>query len=322
MNLKDKSVVVTGGAGFIGSHLVDRIIEERPSKILVIDNFSLGKESNLDNARRQFGDLQVYDQNIEDMEKMRHIFKENQVDVVFNLAIIPLLASLEKPKQTFEHNVKMTSVICELGREQLYDTLIQCSSSEAYGTALYYPMNEEHPLKPTTPYAASKAAADMLALSYYLSFDLDVTIIRPFNNYGPRQNEGTFAGVIPKTVKRILAGKPPLVYGDGKQTRDYLYVTDTAEAFVKAYNCQKARGEIINIASGKEWPIGELVSSIGEYMRSTKKVVYAPPRQGDVRRHLADISKAKDLIGFEPQVDPEDGLHKTVDWYISHMKEA
>ena len=315
MSLRNRSVLVTGGAGFIGSHLVDKLIKKEPDNLVVVDNFFLGKESNLRDAKENFDKLKIYHEDASNFTKMKKILREENIEVVFNLAIIPLPTSLAKPKWSVEVNVGITNVLCNLIREGVFDTLIHCSSSEAYGSAQYVPMDEKHPLNPTTPYAMSKAATDHLVLSFYQTFEIDATIVRPFNNYGPRQNEKAYAGVIPTTIKRILDGLPPIIFGDGEQTRDYIFVTDTAKAMIDVHKYKKTRGEVINIASGKEISISELIRRTSEIMGYNDSPIYKEERIGDVRRHLADISLAKKLIGFEPSIGIEDGLKKTIQWY-------
>jgi len=179
MSLKNKSVLVTGGAGFIGSHLVDRLVREEPERITVVDNLFLGKESNLNDARASFPGLRFYRQDASDYEKMSEILEREGVQVIFNLAVIPLPASLTRPRWSFEQNLDIALTICELAREELFDTLVHFSSSEAYGTSEYAPMDEKHPLNGTTPYAASKAACDQLIFSYCRTFGMDASIIRP-----------------------------------------------------------------------------------------------------------------------------------------------
>lgn len=315
MTLRNKSVLVTGGAGFIGSHLVDRLVKEEPSNLVVVDNFNLGKESNLRDARRNFPGLKIVKMDASDQTSMEHLLKKEDVEVVFNLAIIPLPASLTDPRWVYEHNVSITLCLCELARKGDYRTLIHFSSSEAYGTCQYSPMDEKHPLEPTTSYGASKAATDHLVLSYRKSFGIDAAIIRPFNNYGPRQNEGTYAGVIPLTIKRILSGEAPVIYGDGEQTRDYIYVTDTADAAVKIYNNPNTRCKIINIASGSEISINKLVGLIAEYMGNIGDIIYEVERPADVRRLIGGIDLARNLIEFSPIVGLEEGIRKTIGWY-------
>jgi len=320
MSLKNKSVLVIGGAGFIGSHLVDRLIKEKPDNLVIVDNFFIGKESNLKEAREKYPNLKIYNRDASDYNKISKIMKNEGIDVVFNLAVIPLPASLTKPRWAFEQNVNITLIMCELARNNFFDTLIHFSSSEAYGTSEYAPMDEKHPLNGTTPYAASKAASDQLVFSYCKTFGIDASIIRPFNNYGPRQNEGSYAGVIPLTIKRILNDKAPVIYGDGKQTRDYLYVTDTANAAVDVYNSKNTRNKVLNIASGKEMSIEYLIKIIAKYLNCDKPIVYEQERPGDVRRHIANIYLAEDLVGFKPTVSLEKGLKLTVDWYKDNLK--
>ncbi len=315
MNLKNKSVLVTGGAGFIGSHLVDRLVKEKPSNIIVVDNFYLGKESNLRDARLNFPSLKIVKMDCSDQKKMERLVKNEDVDVVFNLAVIPLPISLIEPCWVYRHNVDMALSACELARKGFYKTLVHFSSSEAYGDCQYAPMDEGHPLNPTTSYGASKAACDHLILSYCKSFRIDAVIIRPFNNYGPRQNEGSYAGVIPVTIKRILGGDSPIVHGDGEQTRDFIYVADTAEAAIKAYNCLKTRGKILNIARSKEISINSLVALITEHLQCSKPVIHDEERPGDLRRLVGSTVLAKELIGFEPITSWQDGLKSTIQWF-------
>jgi UDP-glucose 4-epimerase len=317
MRLNNKSVLVTGGAGFIGSHLVDRLILENPDNLVVADSFFLGKKENLNNAMENYPDLKILNQDCTEYEQMKAIMEKEGIDVVFNLAVIPLPASLEKPAWTFKHNVDIAASLCELARNDLFDTLIHFSSSEAYGTSVYAPMDENHPLNGTTPYAASKASSDLLVSSYCETFGIDTSIIRPFNNYGPRQNDQSYAGVIPITIERILQGGVPVIFGNGEQTRDYLYVTDTVNAAINVYKNNKTRNRVLNIASGKEVSIKYLVTLIAEYLGCENKIMYEPPRIGDVKRHIANVYLAEDLIQFKPEVTFEEGLKKTIDWYKS-----
>lgn len=318
-SLAGQNVMVTGGAGFIGSHLADRIMEEEPAKLVVLDDFSLGKMRNLASLRSHH-ETKVKAQDANDYPKLRKVLDEEKIDVVFNLAVIPLPKSLELPLETVLTNVTITTNLCELLRKGTFDVLVHCSSSEAYGTALYVPMDEEHPENPLTPYAASKIASDQVAVSYFKTFDLDISIARPFNCYGPRQNEKSYAGVIPLTIERILRGKAPVVFGDGKQTRDYTFVEDTVEGIVGVFGCEGARGRIVNIASGKEVRIGLLVEKIAKIMGWKGKVVHRPARAGDVLRHKGDISLAKKLFGYMPKTNFDEGLKETVAWYSRELK--
>lgn len=315
MELKGKSILVTGGAGFIGSHLIDRLIKESPSNLVAVDNLFLGKRENLADAFASFPKLKFYEDTICDMERMRDILKREKVDVVFDLATIPLPCSLEKPHWSADEIYRMMLVICELCREGVFKTLLHCSTSEVFGTAVYVPMDEDHPLKVETPYAAAKAGADLLLRSYHETFGIDTVIVRPFNNYGPRQNEKSYAGIIPLTIRRILAGETPVIFGDGKQTRDFIYVTDTAEGFVAAVKNESLRGRSVNIASGEELSVNRLVELISREMGYTGKPKFAPKRPADVLRHMADVKLAKQALGFKLKVSVEDGIRQTVAWY-------
>lgn len=298
---------------------MDRIIKEEPENLVVVDNFFLGKQRNLKSAKEKYPGLKIEYRDASDINVMRGILEMESIDVVFNLAVIPLLTSHDEPKMTWDVNVNTTMVLCELLRKNHYSTLIHFSSSEAYGTAEKIPMDEEHPLNPTTPYAASKAAGDHLVTSFHKTFGIDASIIRPFNNYGPRQNEGSYAGVIPITIKRILKDLPPIVYGDGEQTRDYIFVANTAEAATDIYKHKNTRGKILNIAGGAELTVNKIITTIAELLGYNKPFIYEPERLADVRRHRADISLAKKLIDFEPRISFEEGIKETVEWYKNNI---
>lgn len=320
MQLINKNILVTGGAGFIGSHLVDALIKENPAKLVIIDNLFLGKEKNILDAQKNFPDLKFYKESLTDFDKIKQIITDNKIDIVFNLAIIPLPISLEKPKWTFSENVKMTENLCELAKQKLFDLLVHFSSSEAYGTAQTVPMTEKHPLNTHTSYAASKAATDHLVYSYYKTFGIKAIIIRPFNNYGPRQNEGSYAGIIPLTIKKILSNQSPELYGDGCQTRDFIYVKDAAEMTLQLSKCEQAIGKTINLGSGIEITMKKLIEKICKILDYTGEIKNAPERPGDVRRLLASTELAKKLIDFNLKTDFDRGLKETIKWYEEEIK--
>ena len=317
--LARKNVLVTGGAGFIGSHLVERIARERPARLVVVDDMFLGRDDNLADARRMFRSLHVHRQDATDYDAMTAIVAAEQIDVIFNLAIVPLPTSLVNPRWTVDVNIALTTVACELLRQGAYETLIHFSSSEAYGTAAYVPMDEDHPGRPTTPYAASKLASDHVALAYRETYGIDVAILRPFNNYGPRQNAGAYAGVIPIVLDRAMRGEPVEIHGDGEQTRDFVFVKDTANAAIRIYESVASRGLIINIGSGRETTINELVRGLLEALETTVPVVHGPARPGDVRRHCAAIERARAILAFEATTPLAEGLAETVAWYRRNM---
>jgi UDP-glucose 4-epimerase len=313
--LAGRSVVVIGGAGFIGSHLVDRIVDEEPARLTVVDNLFLGREENLAAARRRFDALRFVAQDATDLAAMETILRAAGAEVVFNLAVVPLPASLDRPRWSVMQNVELALVPCELLRLGHFRTLVHFSSSEAYGSAAYVPMDEGHPAVPSTPYAASKLAGDQVVLSYWHTFGLDAAIIRPFNNFGPRQNAGSYAGIIPIVVDRARRGDPIEIHGDGQQTRDFVFVRDTAEAAIRVHATPATRGRIVNVASGREVSVNELVTLMLELLGSDVGVQHVEPRPGDVRRHLASIELARELIGYEPRTSLRDGLAETIAWY-------
>ena len=317
LSLAGKNVVVTGGAGFIGSHLVERITRESPRTLSVIDNMYLGRPENLARARELFPDLQLHTQDASDYDAVGAIVAADQVDVFFNLAIVPLPASLINPRWTVDHNVALATVPCELQRQGFFETLIHFSSSEAYGSATYVPMDEEHPSVPSTPYAASKLAGDYVVLSYRETYQTDVAILRPFNNFGPRQNAGAYAGIIPIVVGRALRGEPIIIYGDGEQTRDFVFVRDTADAAVRMYERPATRGRVINVASGVEVSMNRLVRELLNALDCDAEIIHQDGRPGDVRRLCGAIDLARDLIDFEPTTELAAGLRETVAWYRS-----
>jgi UDP-glucose 4-epimerase len=316
--ISGKKVVVTGGAGFIGSHLVDALVAKNPAQILVLDNFFLGNRDNLLAFSATKAPVEIVELDCTDLEKLRALLKKTSPDVVFDLATIPLPASLEKPLWSSKVIVDLTLNLCELAREGCFKTLVHCSSSEAYGSAQTVPMSEEHPLKVETPYAAAKAAAALLVESYQKTFGIDMVIGRPFNNYGPRQNGRDFSGIIPRLIQRIMKGETPVIFGDGLQTRDYLYVTDTGRGLIALYEDERSRNQAFNLASGKELSVLKIVEDVSRLMNWKQPPRFDPPRPADVRRHCADTAKAHKLLGFKPMVEWEEGIRQTVEWYRAH----
>lgn len=316
VSISGKSVLLTGGAGFIGSHLVDALVEAEAGRVAVVDSLFLGRRENLEAAESRMPELKFYHQDASDIDAMRRIIAENETEVVFDLAVIPLPTSLERPKWSVDQNVLITTTLCELAREGAYRTLIHFSSSESFGSAQVVPMTEAHPLAPLTPYAASKAAGDHIVMSYCEAFGIDAAILRPFNNYGPRQNDRAYAGIIPIVVNRVLAGEQVEIFGDGEQTRDFIFVKDTAAAAIALYECEATRGKDINVASGRQTSINDLVKTILRAMNAEDHpVVHGPPRPADVRCHCGGIERAQKLFGFAPKTTLEEGMKLTVDWY-------
>ncbi len=316
MTVRDRSVLVTGGAGFIGSHLVDRLIQDDPAKLVVVDNFFLGQAENLKSALATRPDIEVIRLDASDLAAMQDIVTAHGIDTVFDLAVVPLPTSLTYPAWTMTQNIGIATTFCEITRRGLIERLVHVSSSEAYGSARTVTMSEEHPHDAITPYAASKSAADHIISSYVQTFGIDATVIRPFNNVGPRQNPGSYAGIIPIVVRRVRAGLPIEIHGDGEQTRDFTFVRDTADFIVKIHDSDACRGNVLNVATGRETTINELVRRLLDAMgEPDHAIVHGAERPGDVRRHCADVSRLVGLIGERPADLSDTALAETVAWY-------
>lgn len=305
-------MVVTGGAGFIGSHVVD-LLAEQEHEIVVIDDFSVGREENL--SQHDSNPLVFVERaDVRDLQAMSRLLRG--ADTVFHLAVQCLRVSLYDPLLVHEVNATGTLIACMAARAANVGRFVYVSSSEVYGSALSVPMNEDHPLRPTTPYAASKLAGEVCALSFAKTHGLPVIIVRPFNSYGPREHhEGSSGEVIPRFVIRALCDLRPIIFGDGEQTRDFTWVTDTALGIVRAASCDELVGRAVNVACGEEVTIKRvaeiILSTLG---RGGLGIAHAPARPGDVRRHFADIRLARRLLGFSPTLSIEEGIFRYVEW--------
>lgn len=317
-SFKGKNILITGGAGFIGSHLADRLSELQANKIAVIDNMFLGNKKNLAQALSK--GIAFYAEDAEIASSLEYIIKDNNIDIVFNCATKALNYSFVNPSNAYMTNVNIINHLLELQRKEEFETLCHFSTSEVYGTAVYEPMDEKHPFHPTTTYAAGKAAADMMLNSYVNMFGLDAFIVRPFNNYGPRQNySGNLAGVIPTTVFKILNNINPEIHGTGDQKRDFIYVSDTVDAITNLFQIMEP-GDSVNISSNGMISIREVIEKIIAIMGFNGEIIFKDRRNADVDSHNASNEKMKGMIPFDP-VNFDEGLRRTIEWYVKEIVE-
>lgn len=313
-------ILITGGAGFIGSHLCEKYTKE-DNTVLCLDNFMNG---NLGNIRGllNYRNFKLINGDVRDVDLMEKIVHD--VDVIIHLAAqIHVDRSILEPKLTYDINIFGTLNILELARRYDIGKVIHTSTSEVYGSAQYAPMDENHPLDAPHPYGASKVAADRMCNAYIQTYGVNVCIMRPFNTFGPRQKDAGYGGVISIFVKRCLSSTPPIIYGEGTQTRDYTYVEDLVRAYDLVLKYEQPIREPVNFGTGREIRIVDLANRIIELCGRKGKIkpVHVSPRAGEVGRLVADCSKAKKLLGWHPEFTIEKGLTQFVQWYKSYKFE-
>jgi len=310
--LQNSVILVTGGAGFIGSNLVERLVIEGAKEVIIIDNLFCGRIENLPLSSNK--KIFFYNDDAEFSSSLEYIFEKHKIDMVFNLATKALNYSFVNPSNSFNVNTNIVINLLELLRNKKYKTLCHFSTSEVYGSAVYDPMDELHPRNPMTLYAAGKAAADIAVETYVRMFDVDAFIFRPFNNYGPRQNyRGYMAAVIPITAYRIFNSQKPVIYGTGEQSRDFIFVDDTIDALVKVFPLIKA-GESVNVSTDNQMAIKDVIKKVCDLMEYKGDIDFLPARSADVQCHNADNSKIKSLINYN-LTSFDEGMTKTINWY-------
>ncbi|MBI5139592.1 GDP-mannose 4,6-dehydratase [Candidatus Nomurabacteria bacterium] len=305
MKINKLNVAVTGGAGFIGSHLVDKLCGS--NNVFVIDNFATGKRENLP------ANVQILEGDVRDLQFLTKALRG--VDVVFHLATHCVRLSLGEPGINHEVNATGTLNTLMASQKNNVKRFVYCSSSEVYGNTQEAVLNEESPKLPTTIYGASKLVGEYYTIAFHQTYGLSGMVIRPFNTYGPRSHFfGPYGEVIPRFTIWIRAGKDVVVFGDGLQTRDFTYVTDTARGLIEGAECDGLLGESVNLAHGEEISVLKIAETLNELNGKLQKIKHIESRPGDIRRLGADIIKAKTLFGFQAEVSIQDGLASYLKW--------
>ncbi|WP_456397809.1 SDR family NAD(P)-dependent oxidoreductase [Desulfurobacterium sp.] len=310
-----KRTLVTGGAGFIGSHLVEALVEEG-REVLIFDNFSTGKMENIPDSKL----VHVVKGDISDRFQVENLFKKYRFDTVFHLAAVASVAkSVENPEETHKTNFDGTLYLLQESVKHGVIRFIFASSAAVYGDLPKLPKKETDPVKPLTPYAVDKYASERYVINAYELYGLKTTALRFFNVFGPRQDSASpYSGVISIFVDRVLRflkGKDVeiTVFGDGKQTRDFVFVKDVVKAILLVERCHEAVGKVFNVGTGKATSLLDLLDYLAKIAGKLPPIHFEPPRKGDIKHSFADISELK-IVGFSPSFTVEDGLKLLFEW--------
>jgi len=308
--------LVTGGAGFIGSHLVEELVKQG-QRVRVIDNLSTGKKENI---KPFLGEIEFIEGDIRDLELVRKAM--DGVEYVLHQAAVPSVPrSVKDPLTSNSVNVEGTLNILVAARDADVKRVVYASSSSVYGDTPVLPKHEDMKQAPRSPYAVSKLGGELYCQAFYHVYGLEAVALRYFNVFGPRQDpKSQYAAVVPKFITALLHGEPPTIFGDGEQSRDFTYIENVVSANLLAAKAPGAAGEVFNIACGERITINQLAGILRQLIRANIEPEHTPPRPGDVRDSLADISKARELLGYEGKVDVHEGLERTVEWYKSRLK--
>jgi nucleoside-diphosphate-sugar epimerase len=304
------SYLVTGGAGFIGSHIAQTLVQNN-QKVRILDNFSTGKIENLAGFQ---GDLEIIEGDIRNPDSVRKAV--NQIDIIFHeAAFVSNPLSILEPKTCFDVNVHGTENLLEEARNSGVTRIVLASSAAVYGNSDDLPHFENILLQPLSPYAASKYINEVYAGLYTRSFGIEVVSLRYFNVFGPRQNpDSEYAAAIPIFIRNLLSNQEIMIFGDGKQTRDLIYIQDIVGANLLASEHPNAPGQVFNICTGIEISIEQLVDTIRQQFPDSKKPTYKQPRTGDIYRSVGKPDLAGEILGFEPKTTLKQGLIQTIEW--------
>ncbi len=306
--------LVTGGAGFIGSNIAGELVT-RGEKVRVLDNLATGKRENIAGIEK---DIRLFEQDIRDLEAIRPAFED--VDYVLHQAALPSVPrSVKDPVSTTAANINGTLHVLLAARDAGVKRVVYASSSSVYGKNPDLPKHESMRPEPISPYAASKLTGESYAAAFYEVYGLETVSLRYFNVFGPHQDPTSqYAAVIPIFVSCLLEGKRPVIFGDGEQSRDFSYVANVVQANLCATQAPGGAGQVFNIACGERSTVSELVCYLNELLGTDIEPEYSTERAGDVKHSLADISAAREVLGYEPQIDFREGLDLAAQWYIDN----
>lgn len=322
MSWNGKKVLVTGAEGFIGSHLTERLVELGADVTALVQYNSFNNWGWIDTFDKNIkNSINVITGDVREYDNVKRMVKNQQV-IMHLAALIAIPYSYLSPMAYVRTNIEGTTNVLEACREEnSIEKIVHTSTSETYGTALYVPIDEKHPMQGQSPYSASKIGADKMAESFYRSFNLPVVTLRPFNTYGPRQSA---RAVIPTIISQLLAGKKEIKLGSLTPTRDFNYVKDTAEAFIKVAESHNTVGEVINAGSNYEISIGDTVKKIINIIESDAKIICDEerirPEKSEVNRLWADNTKIKELTDWSPKYTLDDGLKETIEWIKNNLQ--
>lgn len=306
--------IVTGGAGFIGSHIAERLLKEG-QRVRVIDNLLTGRQQNLDYLQSLNGDLQIFPVSITDLDALRPAFVGG--DFVYHQAALPSVPrSVENPLETHEHCTTGTLNVLIAARDADVKRVVYAASTSAYGETEAPVQDESLVPDPISPYAVAKLAAEYYCRSFTHVYGLETVCLRYFNVFGPRQDPTShYAAAIPLFINLMLQGKTPTIYGDGEQTRDFTFVDNIVQGNLLASTAPDAAGTVMNLATGESVSVNALISALNRILGTNLDPVHAPERPGDIKFSRANIDRARELLDFAPIVDFETGLARTVAWY-------
>lgn len=317
--LLNKTTLITGGAGFIGSHLAETLLN-LGADVIVFDNFLTGKEENLENSQK-FKSFQLIKGDVNKWPEIKKVFENHKIDFIFHLAaLVGVKRTLENPFRVLE-DIEGIKNLVKLCRQYKVKKIIFSSSSEVYGDPKTLPEKEdETPLDSRLPYAVVKGVGENYFKALWQVYKIPTTSLRLFNVYGPRQDCSGYGFVIPIFISQVLKNQNPTIFGDGTQTRDFVFIKDCVDSMIKTLEVSESNGQIINIGKGKETTILELAQKIIKISGENLKPVFLPPRkEGEIKRRCPDVTKMKKILGFYPRHSLDEGLKITYDWFKENL---